>query len=228
MVDHSYKAIQAQHLPGSTVKGATVLTALHEGVMQPGEFIYDRKLLIGNDNPKGSYRDLGSVNDLTALQKSSNVYMFLAAIRMGGDTYIPRDKLNLGYSNYEKLLYYFNQFGLGVPTGIDMPSESTGYNGDNPHPGNQLDFAIGQYNSYTTLQLAQYVSTIANDGYRVKPHLVKEIRKPSAEAADLGPLKENINTTVLNRIDMDQEYIDRVKLGFQYASAPRWNCLWSI
>ncbi|MFG6114322.1 peptidoglycan D,D-transpeptidase FtsI family protein [Halobacillus sp. MO56] len=215
--DHSYKAIQAQHLPGSAVKGATVLMALHEGVMQPGETIYDRTLKIASTPDKSSWRTLGPVNDITALQKSSNVYMFLAGIRMGGDTYIPNDPLGFRSGTYEKFLYYYNQFGLGVPTGIDMPYEAVGYIGEDPNPGIQLDLMIGQYNSYTTMQLAQYVSTIANDGYRVKPHLVKEIRKPSNEPGELGPVSQNINTTVLNRIDMEQKYIDRVQLGFQYA-----------
>ncbi|GGC91829.1 penicillin-binding protein [Thalassobacillus devorans] len=216
VVDHSYKAIQAQHLPGSTVKGATVLMALQEGVMKPGETIYDRTLRIKGTKDKSSYRNLGPVSDVTALQKSSNVYMFLAGIRIGGDTYIPNEPLGFKSGTYEKFLYYFNQFGLGVSTGIDMPSEAVGVVGQNPGPGTQIDLLIGQYNSYTTMQLAQYVSTIANDGYRVRPHLVKEIREPSNDTEQLGPVRENINTTVLNRIEMDQEYIDRVKLGFQY------------
>ncbi|WP_085508882.1 peptidoglycan D,D-transpeptidase FtsI family protein [Thalassobacillus devorans] len=216
VVDHSYKAIQAQHLPGSTVKGATVLMALQEDVMQPGESIYDRKLYV-SDTVKGSYRNLGPVNDITALQKSSNVYMFLAGYRIGGETYVPRKPIDFKSGTYNKFLYNFNQFGLGVPTGIDMPSEATGVIGEKPIPGTQLDFLIGQYNSYTTMQLAQYVSTIANDGYRIRPHLVKEIREPSNEMEQLGSVKENVNTDVLNRIDMEEKYIDRVKLGFQYA-----------
>ena len=41
-----------------------------------------------------------------------------------------------------------------------------------------MDIAIGQYDTYSTMQVAQYVSTIANGGYRVQPHIVKEIREP--------------------------------------------------
>src|SRR5699024_3498961 len=83
---------------------------------------------------------------------------------------------------------------LGSSTGIDYPYEGTGYVGTNPKPGNLLDFAIGQYDTYTTMQLAQYVSTIAGDGYRVQPHLVKEIRSPDPE--DMGPVHQSINTKV--------------------------------
>ena len=44
-------------------------------------------------------------------------------------------------------------------------------------PGFLLDYAIGQYDTYTPLQLAQYMSTIANGGYRMKPQIVQEIRE---------------------------------------------------
>ncbi|MBM7552272.1 peptidoglycan D,D-transpeptidase FtsI family protein [Thalassobacillus pellis] len=213
--DTSYKVTQAQHLPGSTIKGATVLTALQEGVMKPGENILDRTLYVG-DNKKSSWTSgIGYVDDIEALQRSSNVYMFLAAIRLGGDTYVPNTGLDFKANTYQRFLYYFNQFGLGVKTGIDIPYESVGYIGNPETPGLLLDFAIGQYNSYTGIQLAQYVSTIANDGYRIQPHIVKEIREPSNDG-ELGPVEKNINTNVLNRIDMPQKYIDRVQIGFKY------------
>src|SRR5699024_4771725 len=72
-----------------------------------------------------------------------------------------------------------------------------------------------QYDTYTTMQLAQYVSTIAGDGYRVRPHLVKEIRSPDPEG--MGPVHQSINTEVLNRIEMDESNIKRVQKGFRGA-----------
>ena len=42
-----------------------------------------------------------------------------------------------------------------------------------------LNLAIGQFDTYTPMQLAQYISTIANGGYRVQPRMLKEIREPS-------------------------------------------------
>src|SRR5690625_7739587 len=65
------------------------------------------------------------------------------------------------------------------------------------------------------MQLSQYVSTIAGDGYRVRPHLVKEIRSPDPE--DMGPVHQSINTKVLNRIDMDESNIKRDQEGFRGA-----------
>ena len=62
-----------------------------------------------------------------------------------------------------------------MSTGIDLPNESIGQVGRTDNiPGFLLDYAIGQYDTYTPLQLAQYISTIANGGYRMKPQIVQE------------------------------------------------------
>ena len=63
---------------------------------------------------------------------------------------------------------------MGVKTGIDVSGEALGYKGSEPIAGNLLHFAIGQYDTYTTLQLAQYGSTIANGGKRIQPHFFLE------------------------------------------------------
>jgi penicillin-binding protein 3 len=101
-----------------------------------------------------------------------------------------------------------------VKTGIDLPNEVTGQTGVlKNNPGNYLDLAIGQYDTYTPLQLSQYISTIANDGYRIQSHLVKEIREPS-KTDRLGPVKKVFTGKVLNRINNSQTEIDQVKDGF--------------
>lgn len=123
------------------------------------------------------------INDLTALERSSNVYMFKTAIAIGKGKYISGHSLPLDYSAFDKFRYYFSEFGLGVKTGIDLPNEATGYVGTKRQSGFLLDFAIGQYDTYTPLQMAQYVSTIANGGYRMKPQVVKEVRKPSKKVS---------------------------------------------
>ena len=85
-------------------------------------------------------------------------------------------------------------------TGIDLPQESAGMQ-TNPKivGGLLLDEAIGQFDTYTPLQLAQYVSTIAvNGGYRLQPRVVKSIHQPESEK--LGPVIEERSANVLNRI----------------------------
>src|SRR5699024_1089910 len=142
--------------------------------------------------------------------KSSNIYMFYVALRAGGDNRYPfPNNSSTNMSNREGILTmrnYFNQFGIGVKTGIDFSYEGTGVEGTNPAAGTVLDFAIGQYDTYTTLQLGQYVSTIANDGYRVRPHLVKEIRSPSLNNDELGPVEEVLDTKVLNKLNIKDDY----------------------
>jgi len=79
-----------------------------------------------------------------------------------------------------------------------------------------MDLAIGQFDTYTTLQLAQYVSTIANNGYRMQPHLLKEVREPnySNGEEEIGTVISEFQSNVLNELDMDKEYIKRVQQGF--------------
>ncbi|HJV30613.1 MAG TPA: penicillin-binding transpeptidase domain-containing protein, partial [Bacillales bacterium] len=149
----------------------------------------------------------------------SNVYMFLTAMRVGGQmVYVPNGPLRIDkIKTINKLRNNFNQFGLGIKTGIDLPGEQSGYGAGQipPEAGKVLDFAIGQYDTYTPLQLVQYVSTIANGGYRVQPHLVKEIHDPNYDSNELGPIFQDIKPKVLNRVDMKDEWIDRVQQGFR-------------
>ncbi|MYL42966.1 peptidoglycan D,D-transpeptidase FtsI family protein [Virgibacillus salexigens] len=219
-INTSYKALHDSYLPGSAVKGATVLAGYQSGTITPGQVFVDRTINIAGSPPKGSYRTLGSVNDYDALRLSSNVYMFYIALQMGGEMRHPfpdGSKASFNMAAWTEMRGYFQQFGLGKHTGVDFPYESTGVTGDNPfNPGLLMDFAIGQYDNFTAMQMVQYVSTIANDGYRVRPHFVKEIRNPSNND-ELGPVYRTNGTDVLNRIDMSQQYINRVKEGFRQA-----------
>lgn len=210
----SYGALFDAFEMGSSVKGATVLTGLHKGVIHMGEYIYDAPIKIGKTTKK-SHANMGSINDLTALKKSSNVYMFNIAMRLGKYSYSQKAFYgNDRYLGYDVMRYYFSQFGLGVKTGIDFPNESTGYSGGYQELGNMLDMSIGQFDTYTPVQMVQYVSTIANGGYRVQPRLVKEIREPQTDVHHEGKLVQRFEPNILNEIDMDKSYIDRVQQGF--------------
>lgn len=200
---------------GSAVKGATILAGLQSGVIRPGEVFYDAPITLPGTPPFKSVRNWGAVNDIRALEVSSNVYMAYIAMRMAGYDYGSRCCWSKLEEAYGKIRYYFSQFGLGIETGIDLPKEAVGYNGGIQQPGNLLHLAIGQFDTYTPMQLAQYVSTIANGGYRMKPQLVKEIREPSANKEELGRVVWQYQPTVLNRVEMPKEYIDRVRTGFR-------------
>lgn len=215
MRDFALGNITTSYNVGSAVKGATILTGYNTGAISPGTVLFDSPLLIKNTPEKSSWKNFGSINDLRALQVSSNVYMFKTVIEMGGGQYIPNGPLKLDLTAFDTLRESFSQFGLGVKTGIDLPNESTGYKGPIKQSGLLLDLAIGQYDTYTVMQLAQYVSTIANGGFRVQPHIVKEIREPALENNQLGPVIQQIQPTILNRIEGKDEWINRVQEGFR-------------
>ena len=217
MRDFATGAITTSYAMGSSVKGATVLMGYETGAISPGTVLYDRRLTFkGLGKLKGSYTNMGMINDLTALKRSSNVYMFLTAMKMGGYNYQPDRSLPLDVNFYDEMRYYYNQFGLGVRTGIDLPNESTGMKGfNNPNTGLVLDLSIGQYDMYTPIQLTQYIATIANGGKRVKPHLVKEIRDPANNSEGVGKVFREISPVVLNNVDMQTQLVERVQEGFR-------------
>ena len=163
------------------------LTGFQTGVISPGTTFYDSPMKIGRQSFK-SWKPLGSMNDVTALKFSSNIYMFQTAIKVGNGRYIPGGSLKIDTDNaFNTFRQTFGQFGLGVRTGIDLPNESVGFKGTWTVPGQILFQSIGQFDTYTTMQLAQYISTIANGGSRMEPHMVKEIREPQLDNS-LGPI----------------------------------------
>lgn len=214
--DQSYRVIYDSHIPGSAVKGATLLSGYTSGVLQLDEEIVDRPIKIKGTNEKSSYRNLGKINDLDALRLSSNVYMFFIAMRMGGEfNYQYDEKISFNPKAFIEMRNYFNQFGLGVKTGIDLPFEEDGQVGSDLIAGKLMDFGIGQFDTYTTLQLAQYASTIANDGYRIKPQLVQEIRSSTPSVEELGQVVKSFEPKILNKVEMDERYINQVQEGFR-------------
>ncbi|MED3719789.1 penicillin-binding protein 2 [Geobacillus stearothermophilus] len=214
-VDFAIGNITSAYTMGSTVKGATVLTGFQTGVLHPNTYIKDEPLYIKGTKQKKSWKTVGTINELTALKQSSNVYMFKTAIAIGGGVYRPNAPLRINLEAFTTIRHYFSQFGLGVKTGIDLPNELSGFQGQGTLGGFLLDLAIGQYDMYTPMQLAQYVSTIANGGYRMKPQLVKEIREPSIDGKEPSRVIKRFEPIVLNRVDMKTEYIERVQEGFR-------------
>ncbi|MFS0861568.1 peptidoglycan D,D-transpeptidase FtsI family protein [Fredinandcohnia sp. 179-A 10B2 NHS] len=212
--DYALGAMNSSYEMGSVIKGATMLTGYETGAIDIGSTHYDAPMDIKGTPIKASWQNMGLINDLTALERSSNVYMFKTFIRIAGGTYIPNRSLPIDEGAFPIIRNYFSQFGLGVKTGIDLPGEAVGFVGKDTTTGFLMDLAIGQYDTYTPLQLTQYVSTIANDGYRMQPKIVKQIHQPTLEDNELGPIQKPFEPTVLNRIDMDMKYIERVQEGF--------------
>ena len=215
--DNSLGTSQSSFTVGSVVKGATLLSGFKYGVTTPGQVVNDTKMYFKGGLVKGSWQTLGAVNDLTALQKSSNVYFFDQTIRFGGSYYSPYMALNLNLDVFDKYRSTFNEFGLGVSTGIDLPNESTGLVEAQRTSGKLLDFAIGQADLYTPMQLVQYVSTVATSGRRFAPTLVKEVYLPSNDDISGKQLVKGFAPNLLNVVELDQQYFDRVHQGFVMA-----------
>lgn len=206
---------------GSSVKAATVMAGYMDGVLSPdNNVMVDEPLqFVGSENISSVWHqyDSAEINDITAIYESSNVYMSKIAMRMGGywdfvqNQTIPIDAQEV----VNKERYYFKQFGLGSPTGIDLPSESTGQEGQVDNAGQPLFNAFGQFDTYTPLQLAQYALTVANGGTRFAPRVVKEIRGTNSETGELGELKATIEPKIMNTVDVSDEVVGRVHEGMQ-------------
>ena len=214
IIDNSLGTFQNSFTVGSVVKGASLLTGFKYGDSWPGKTITDTKMYFKGGLIKGSWKNLGGVDDVAALKFSSNVYFFQQTISMGGSSYSPYMTLNLDLDAFEKYRSTFNEFGLGVSTGIDLPNESTGLIESQRTPGKLLDFAIGQADLYTPMQLVQYVSTIATSGKRFAPTLVKEVYLPSNDDVSGKQLVKGFTPNLLNVVELGQTYFNRVHQGF--------------
>ncbi|MEH6957129.1 peptidoglycan D,D-transpeptidase FtsI family protein [Neobacillus drentensis] len=215
MEDDALGTFTTTYNVGSTVKGATILTGYKTGAIAPGTVFDDAGLKIQATPLKKSYAYLGKLNEINALKLSSNVYMFHTAIRIGKGHYEYDKPLNFSSKAFDTIRNSFASFGLGTRTGIDLPNEQSGFKGTSHLPGYLLDLVIGQYDTYSAMQLAQYVSTIANGGYRMQPHVVKQMLEPKEGKDELGPIVQEISPTVLNSIDVNPDWMYRVQVGFK-------------
>ncbi len=177
------RATQWAFAPGSTFKPAVAVAALESGVINPQSKIRDLGAyhyydMVFNCWIYASYgRTHGSINVTDAITVSCN-YFFYEVGRQ------------LGISALDR---YAAAFGLGEPTGIEIPENigtmtSPDYVNSLKNrywtDGLTLQAAIGQaYNTFTPLQLANYIATLSGGGTRYKAHLLKSVSAyDSAEA----------------------------------------------
>ncbi len=161
----SNKAITELYEPGSTFKLITTSVALQEGVASLNSGFY----CSGSLKIDGFYRAIschkrtghGSLNFAEALQQSCNPSMMILSSRIGK----------------EKFYDYFKRFGYTSKTGIDLPSEAKGYY----HSFSEFSnvslavYSFGQTFKTTAIQQLRGICAVANGGYLVTPHLLKEI-----------------------------------------------------
>ena len=188
LVNH---ATSEMYPPGSTFKQVTGVAALQEGVATPATTITSRGYItVPNQyDPSIQYvfRDwaaLGTLNFYSGVAMSSDVYFYYLA---GG--YYQNGREVFRGLEATALADYSRAFGLGAPTGVDLPGESAGLVPDPQWKersvgepwviGDTYNFGIGQgYLATTPLQMLNVTATIANGGSVLVPRVVREVLDP--------------------------------------------------
>jgi cell division protein FtsI/penicillin-binding protein 2 len=198
--------INSSFTVGSIVKMATISAGYQNKVIDIGYTVQDSCIKLYQIPIKCSYRRLGKINDLTAISKSSNYYQFNIAIKLTNHKYKYNMQLNTTNDDFNKLRSTYKEYGLGSITGIDLPNESIGIIGSNTSSDLLLNLTIGQYDTYTPIELFQYVNTIASLGEKRKPQLMKKIKNIENEYSVIG----NVN--------LDIKYLERLKEAMHLAT----------
>lgn len=208
------RAISGTYSPGSTYKMLTAIAGLEKGVVTTSEKIKDNGVYEHGHHPKcwiyTSYRRThGNINVSDAIKVSCNCYFYEVGRRLG----------------IKDLIEYSKKFGLGSKTGIEVKGEAKGsIAGDTQETwylGDTLSAAIGQsYNSYTPIQLANYIATLSNGGKLNRVSLIKDVTKESGEGVSKAELLEYIEdyTGVVfeeTTLDLRQENVDAVVKGME-------------
>ena len=215
MLNH---AISEQYAPGSTFKQVTGTAALQEGIANAGTLITSTgKIEVKNEfDPKIVYtfrdwrNDLGTMNFYRGVAMSSDVYFYYLAGGYGSFQGLGADRLAT----------WARRFGLGTPTGIDIPGEASGLVPDPDWKQKTLDepwtigdtynFGIGQgYMTATPIQMAMVTAAVANGGQVLVPHVVKELRDGQGKTIATVP------TTVKKTLPVDPRNLDVLREGMR-------------
>ncbi|WMT40261.1 penicillin-binding transpeptidase domain-containing protein [Paenibacillus sp. D2_2] len=198
-------------LLGSTIKPLSVLIGLNEGLFKTTDSYNDTGIAYFGKNDSSSVRNSGSraygrINPTQAILHSSNAFM----VNMVGER-LWRKHPSDGIDVWDE---YMNEFGLGVSTGVDLPKEYLGNlnykKAKSETVLSRLAYAsFGQQAGYTTMQLAQYVATLANRGERMEPHIVNKITDEN------GNVIKEFKPTVLNKAEFKDAYWDAVINGMR-------------
>lgn len=174
--DISLNNINSAFTMGSVVKGATISVGYKFNLIEKGKKILDGCVKLKNKTEKCSFKELGYLDDVSALKMSSNYYQFLIAISLLGKKYTPNMDLNASEKEFNIYRDMLSSYGLGIITGIDLPNEKPGLKGNIISDDLLLNLAIGQYDTYTPIELFNYINTLAMKGKRISPSLVNKIK----------------------------------------------------
>ncbi len=199
------RAIQGRYSPGSTFKMAVALAALEEGVLTPDFRVHcpGAATFYGHTFKCWKKGGHGSVDMRHAIEQSCDVYFYTVGNIVGVD----------------RIHKWATLLGLGVKSGIDLPSEvqglvpSTQWKKEKMHEkwyaGETISVAIGQGQvSVTPISMAVYMSTLANGGTRVTPHLIKAT--DDGDGKGWQPVQ---SPPPQSTVDMDQSKLQVIRDG---------------
>ena len=211
------RAIAGLYTPGSIVKPYIAIGALEEGVISPSKRIYSSGVLeVQNPyNPDEvslhhDWKAHGWVDIRDAIAVSSNIYFF----NIGGGF---EEQSGIGISGIEK---FTKAFGLDTKTGIDIGGEASGliptpewkkdvFDGDTWRLGDTYNTSIGQYGfQVTPIAMARAVSSIANGGLIIEPHVVAR-----GDASAVGRIEVSDDNIQIIREGMRQGVLSGTATG---------------
>ncbi|BBO78973.1 penicillin-binding protein 2 [Desulfosarcina widdelii] len=200
----SNKAIQAEYPPASTYKIIAAAAGLEEGVIDANTTHFCPGFLKFGNRTYRCWKKWGhgEVDVYKALKESCDVYFYKVGQELGVD----------------RLAWYARAFGLGEPTGIDLPHEEGGLiptarwkkkrTGISWQKGETLSVVIGQgFNLTTPLQMAMVAAAVGNGGTRYRPRIVKTIR-----TAD-GQVVYQSSPEVVGRLPISASTLQMVQEG---------------
>lgn len=194
------RAISGVYAPGSTFKMITAIAGLETGVITPTEKINDIGVYKKAHEPAcwiwNSYgMSHGWLNVTEAITHSCNYFFYEVGYR----------------ATIDNIAKYAKYYGLGEKTNVELPMEEKGIvatrdkakeRGDEWQIGETLSAAIGQsYNSYTPIQMAKYISMLANGGEPIDVTIVKSINDVNGNQVS----KEDITKFVNAKLGLTKE-----------------------
>lgn len=192
--------------PGSTFKVLTVASGLECGTIKPTSTFYDNgSMTIGNRTIRNHDGGHGTLDLLHLFIHSSNIASAQVALSMSPKVF------------HEML----TKFGVGQPTGIDLPGESHGLllNHKFWKPLDQATTGFGQGAiALTPLQLVSAVGCVANSGTWVQPHLIRRIYDPRTGVTEkwTEPKKREVIGPGVSKL-ISKLLADNIAMGTQIA-----------
>lgn len=205
------RAISGTYSPGSTYKMLMGIAGLESGGITVNEQYTDPGVYPYSYNPKcwiytSHNTTHGTINLAGAIKGSCNCYFYEVGRRIGIDTVV----------NWAK------NFGLGQKTGIELSGEAAGNiagnNAEGWSMGDTLSASIGQStNLFSPIQLANYISTIANGGTLNKVSLIKNVGNDikSISLSEISKFSKEFTGVKFEakELNINSSYINAVKEG---------------